>query len=199
MLHPPAVCPGARSRKFAGGFSLVELLVVSAIIGTLVFIGFAIIQGARQQADRSHARSDLAALSQALEQYRRSYGDYPQTADSPERFYQALVGKLGPTGISLHERNLLAAVPVALRDPANPAAEGNALVDPWGNAYQYVFFTRQVGTAPLLRGYVLYSLGSRHSTAPLPTRAQVVPDTSGARGGTVSSAPINTPNIYAGR
>lgn len=199
MLHPPAVCPVARSRRLTGGFSLAELLVVSAIIATLVFIGFGIIQGVRQQTARSHARSDLAALSQALEQYRRHYGDYPQTADSPEKFYQALVCKLGPTGISLHERNLLAPVPVNLRDPANPAAADNVFVDPWGNAYQYVFFTRQVGTAPLQRGYVLYSLGSRPSTEPLPTRAQVVPDTSGARGGAVSSEPFTAANIYAGQ
>ncbi len=199
MLHTPAVCPGARPRPPAGGFSLVELLVVSVIIATLVFIGFGIIQGVRQQAAWSHARSDLAALSQALEQYRRHYGDYPQTADSPEKFYQALEGKLGPTGVSLHERNLLAPVPVNLRDPVNPAAADNAFVDPWGNAYQYVFFTRQAGTAPPQRGYVLYSLGSRPSTEALPTRAQVVPDTAGARGGAVSSEPINAPNIYAGQ
>ncbi len=199
MLHPPAVCPGARSHRLTGGFSLAELLVVSAIIATLIFIGFGIIQGVRQQAARSHARSDLAALSQALEQYRRHYGDYPQTADSPEKLYQALEGKLGPTGISLPERNLLAAVPVRLRAPDSPTATDNAFVDPWGNAYQYVFFTRQVGTAPLQRGYVLYSLGSRRSTDALPTRDQVVPVTSGDRGGAVSSESFTVPNIYAGQ
>ncbi len=199
MLHTPAVCSRARPRSRAGGFSLVELLVVSAIIATLVLIGFGIFQGVRQQAAMAHARSDLAALSQALEQYRRHYGDFPQTADSPEKLYQALMGRLGPTGISLHERNLLAAVPVNLRDPANPQAADNAFVDPWGNAYQYVFFTRQAGTAPPQRGYVLYSLGSRHSPDTLPTRAQVVPDTTGARGGAIASEPITAPNIYAGQ
>jgi prepilin-type N-terminal cleavage/methylation domain-containing protein len=199
MLHTPAVCRGASARRAPSGFSLVELLVVIAIMATLLIIGVGIVQGVRQQAANAHARGDLAALSQALEQYRRQYGDYPQTADSPEKFFQALTGKLGPTGAALQGRSLLAAVPVNLRDPDNPTASGNAFVDPWGHLYQYVFFTRQVGTAPPQRGYVLYSFGQRSSTATLPTRVQVVPDTSGPRGGAVSPEPINAPNLYAGQ
>ena len=198
-MHALAVGPGSMRRRTSSGFSLVELLVVIAIIATLAFISFGIVQGVRQQAAAAHARSDLAALSQALEQYRRHLGEYPQTADSPEKLYQALLGKLGPTGAALPGRNLFAAVPVNLRDPDNPSAVNNAFVDPWGNAYQYVFFTRQVGTAALQRGYVLYSLGSRSSSDPLPTRSQVVPDTTGARAGAVSSEPINAPKISAGQ
>jgi len=199
MLHPPAVCLGARRRQAHGGFTFVELLVVIAIIVTLVAITLGILQGVRRYAGTAHARSDLAVLSQALEQYRRQYGDYPQTADSPEKFYLALTGRLGPTGAALRSRNLLAAVPVRLQDPDHPDNLGNYFVDPWDRAYQYVFFTRQDGTASAQRGYVLFSFGQRNSTEPLPTRAQVVPSTSGAQGGTVSSAAINAKNIYVGQ
>lgn len=198
MLHTPAVCPTARRRHARGGFTFVELLVVIAIIVTLAAITLGILQGVRQYAGTAHARADLAALSQALEQYRRQYGDYPQTADAPEKFYLALTSRLGPTGAALRSRNLIAAVPVRLRDPDHPDDLGNYFVDPWDRAYQYVFFTRQGGTAPAQHGYVLFSFGPRNSTGPLPTRADVVPNTAGAQGGVVSSAAVNARNIYAG-
>ena len=198
MEQAPVVCPGAKSRPAPSGFSLVELLVLIAILATLVLIGFGIFQGVRQQASAAHARSDLATLSQGLEQYRRHFGAYPETADSPDKLYRALTGRLSPAGKPVNVRNLLAPVPVNLNDDAQPDAAGNYFVDPWGHAYQYVFFTRQEGTASLQRSYVLFSFGQRSTTAILPTRAQVVPSTSGPRGGAVSTDPINAPNIYAG-
>ncbi len=100
-------------------------------------------------------------------------------------------------GVVLQGRSLLPEVPVTLQDPDHPAAENNAFVDPWGNAYQYVFFTRQTGTAPQKRGYVLFSFGHRKPNEPLPTRAEVVPRTSGVQGGIVSDAAVNAQNIYA--
>lgn len=197
MLPTPTVCCGAFQRRNPRGFSLVEILVVLAIIATLAVIAFGIFQGVRERAAVAHARSDLVALRQALEQYHRQYGDYPQTADTPDKLYQALTGRLGPTGVALHGRNLLPDVPVKLQNPAHPEAANNAFVDPWGNAYQYVFFTRESGTAPLRRGYVLYSFGQRKSTEPFPARAEVVPRTSGAQGGVVSESAVNAQNIYA--
>jgi prepilin-type N-terminal cleavage/methylation domain-containing protein len=198
MLRPPAVISGARRRDVQSGFSLMELLVVFVILATLGLIAFGIFQGVSHQASTAHARSDLAALSQALEQYHRQYGDYPETADSPEELYRALTGRLGPTGALLHGRSLLPVVPVNLQDPDNPDSPGNYFVDPWGNAYQYVFFTRQAATAPLKRGYVLFSFGHHKPNEPLPSRTEVVPDTSGAQGGVVSTAAINAQNLYAG-
>ena len=199
MLRTPAVRAGSRGRQPRGGFSFLEVLVVIAIIFTLAAIALGIAQGVRQYAATARARTDLAVLAQTLEQYHRQYGDYPQTADSPEKFCRALAGRLGPTGATIRGRNFLSTLPVSLRDPEHPDADANFIVDPWGHAYQYVFFTRQVGTAPVQRGYVLLSLGPRSSTEPLPSRAEVVPRTSGERGGVVSSAPINAKNIYAGQ
>ena len=199
MLRLPAVTSGARRRRVQGGFSLMELLVVFIILATLGLIACGIFQGVSHQASTAHARSDLAVLSQGLEQYHRQYGDYPQTADTPEELYRALTGRLGPTGALLRGRSLLAVIPVNLQDPDHADAPGNYFVDPWGNAYQYVFFTRQTGTAPLKRGYVLFSFGHHKPNEPLPSRADVVPVTSGEQGGIVSTAALNARNIYAGQ
>ena len=199
MLLTPAVRAGLRRRHARGGFSFLEVLVVIAIIMTLAAIALGIAQGVRQYAAVARARADLSVLAQTLEQYRGHYGDYPQTADSPEKFCRALAGRLGPTGAAIRGRNFLSALPVSLRDPEHAEAAANTIVDPWGHAYQYVFFTRKVGTAPVQRGYVLFSYGPRSSTETLPSRAEVVPSTSGERGGMVSSAAINAKNIYAGQ
>jgi general secretion pathway protein G len=199
MLRPPAVGPDAPRRRVRDSFTLIEVLVVMGIIATLGLIALGIFQGVRHKVADAQARSDLAALGQALELYRRQYGDYPQTADTPGKLYQALTGRLGPAGAVLHGRNLLPDVPVPLADPAHPDATDNSFVDPWGNPYQYVFFTHQAGTAPLRRGYVLFSFGPHTATETLPSRADVVPSTSGAQGGAISSAPVNARNIYAGQ
>jgi len=199
VLHAPAVCPVAPRRQARNSFTLVELLVVIAIIATLAAIALGLVQGVRQRAAIARVRTELAALSLSLAQYRRHFGDYPQTADSPQKFYQALEGKIGPTGAAVRERSLLASLAVSLRDPDQPEAETNCLVDPWGNAYQYVYFTRQVGAAPLYRGYVLFSFGVRTPAETLPTREQVVPITAGTQGGDISPSALNAKNIYARR
>ena len=152
-----------------------------------------------QYTDTSRARADLAALGQTLELYRRQFGDYPQTADTPEMLYLALAGQLGPNGALTHGRNLLGGLPVSLSHPDRPDAAGNYFVDPWGNAYQYIYFTRQESPASMRRGYVLYSFGARSAIESLPTRAQVVPVTSGSQGGAIVSSPENARNIYAGQ
>src|SRR5512140_2597706 len=62
-----------------GGFTLIELLLVMSIIVALA--GFAVvgIVGAQQRAAIARAKSELALLAQALEDFKRHYGDYPQT------------------------------------------------------------------------------------------------------------------------
>lgn len=67
------------SRPFA--FTLIELLTVLAIVAILSAIALGGITGAKQRAHIARAKSELAALSAALEDYRRLYGDYPQTGD----------------------------------------------------------------------------------------------------------------------
>jgi len=190
---------GAAPRPARRGFTLVELLVVIAILATLAAIALGLDQGARQHAAISRARAELAGLSLAVEQYRRHYGDYPQTADSPERLYRALAGRIGPTGAAVQGRSVLDGLTVSLKDPDHPDAEPNCVVDPWGHAYQYVYFTRQAGAAPRQRGIVLFSFGPRNAAEVLPTREQVVPCITGEHGGDISASALNAKNIYAGQ
>src|SRR5471032_2949328 len=76
----PAGDSGLVRRRFDGGaFTLLELLTVMAIIVLLIGFSVAAIQGTKQRAAIARSKSELALLAQALEDYKRHYGDYPQT------------------------------------------------------------------------------------------------------------------------
>ena len=118
--------------RFSSGFTLLELLVVVAIIGLLAaYVGPRYVA----QLDKSEvatARSQIEALARALESYRLDVGSYP----SAERGLRAL-----------QER------------PANntrwhgPYLQKELPNDPWGNPYIYR------NTPVNGRDFVLFSYG----------------------------------------
>jgi prepilin-type N-terminal cleavage/methylation domain-containing protein len=66
--------PGGRRRR---GFTLVEMIVVMAIIGMLAAILIPTIRAAMIRARVSSIAVDLANLDAALNQFKEKYGDYP--------------------------------------------------------------------------------------------------------------------------
>lgn len=109
----PAGCRGA---VCAGGFTLLELLTVMAITAILLGFSFGLVQAGRQRAAVGRARAELAALAQALEDFKRHYGDYPQTGNAQQAnpvvsgtvgngqaqalLLNALIGVYGPSNFS---------------------------------------------------------------------------------------------------
>src|SRR5687768_6705399 len=83
----------ARRNPDEAGVSLIELLTVIAVIGILCTFTIAAIRGAKERTNIGRARAELAALVTALEEFKRLYGDYPQTGE----FIQA---PATPTGIT---------------------------------------------------------------------------------------------------
>jgi prepilin-type N-terminal cleavage/methylation domain-containing protein len=68
------------SRDKQTGFTLVELLMVIAILGVLAAITFGVLQAVKDTQNRTIAKAELAVLAQALERFKSKYGDYPWTA-----------------------------------------------------------------------------------------------------------------------
>jgi prepilin-type N-terminal cleavage/methylation domain-containing protein len=66
-------------RQTSRAFTLIELLLVTAIIVALAAFAVGGIIGAKQRAAIARSKAELALLAQALEDYNRHYGDYPQT------------------------------------------------------------------------------------------------------------------------
>src|ERR1044071_4273830 len=84
-----------RHRLGEGGFTLIELLTVIGVIAVLTAFSIGGIRAAKERANIAQARADLAALVTALEEFKRYYGDYPQTGE----FAQAPATPTGTTAI----------------------------------------------------------------------------------------------------
>lgn len=101
------------------GFTLIEMMVVIAIIGVLAALVVPRIMGRPDEARVTAAKQDIGTINQALKLYRLDIGRYPTT----EQGLNALVARTSVEPI-----------------PQNWKSGGylDALPnDPWGNPYQY--------------------------------------------------------------
>jgi general secretion pathway protein G len=121
-----------RAESGEAGFSLVELLVVLAIIGMIATMVTPQVLGYLGRAKGETARIQVKNIAQAVELYYLDLGGYP----SSDQGLQALVQPTGP----------------GWRGPYVRDARG--LVDPWGHPYLYR--SPGLGASP----YEVYSLGS---------------------------------------
>ena len=119
MGVPSHPMPFVRRDRRLSGFTLIELLAVMAIIVLLVAFSVNGIQGAKQRAAIGRAKGELAHLSQALEAYKRHYGDYPQAGPSAANAQKVTLAASGASA--------------AARSLATPAARLlNALIGVYG-------------------------------------------------------------------
>ena len=111
--------PNARKRQ--RGLTLVELLVVVAILGLISTIVVINVLPALDQSSVQKARTDIASIEAALQQYRLDNLDYPSDQ----------------AGLAA-----LRAAPSDLRQPDRYRQGGyiqRLPDDPWGNPYQYAY------------------------------------------------------------
>ncbi|GAB1488444.1 hypothetical protein MASR2M8_08890 [Opitutaceae bacterium] len=138
-------------------FTLIEVLVVLAVLASLAGIGMAAAQGARSMAEMQRARAELALIAGAIESARTHLGRYPESTD-PQVWYGTLVGRRSASGqlLSAPGRCLIetTGLKLALPDEVDPA---NHLIDPWGRAYLYRPLTGDSVLRPA--PFLLYSAG----------------------------------------
>jgi general secretion pathway protein G len=130
--HPDLGAPRAARRR---GFTLIEIMVVIVILGILAALVVPRVLERPDEARAVAAKSDIAAIMQALRFYRIDNQRYPTT-----------------------EQGLAALVARPTQPPVPPNWKPNGYLerlpkDPWGHPYQYLF--------PGLRGEIdVFSLGA---------------------------------------
>lgn len=124
-------------RQRQRGVTLVELLVVLAIMALISAIVVINVLPLRDQAAVRKTKIDINTIEAALDQYRLDMLNYPSTDEGLEALRRA---------------------PADARRPENyrPGGyvKGAALLDPWGNPYQYEIPGQHGGA------FDLYSLGA---------------------------------------
>ena len=80
MSRNPGAEPSAARRR-AGGFTLIEMMVVIAIIGALAMLVGPSILGRLGDANTTAARTQIEMLTVALENFRMDTGRYPTTEE----------------------------------------------------------------------------------------------------------------------
>ena len=135
-----------QSRRQAGGFSLMELMVVVAIIvllAGLTIAGMGFIEGKKA---RDTAAVQVKLIENALQNYHSDNRSYPQHLDpTGERGDEVLYKYLYWDGYVDRENGGVIYMPEF--DPENNTKGGQAwmqdtdaqarIVDPWGNYYRY--------------------------------------------------------------
>lgn len=100
------------------GFTLMEMILVLAIIALLIGMGTVMMRNVLGDAEEGRAKGDIQALSASVIRYKTKGGLYPTTGQGLK---------------SLVERPSDGPQPRSWK----PLVKEEALYDPWGNAYQY--------------------------------------------------------------
>ena len=118
--------PPSGFRSPVSAFTLIELLIVIAIIAILAGLILSTAGGIQKKAARSRAESEVAALSAALESYKADNGDYPTNANT-NLSTNSLYGVLSPSSGKVYF------------EFSKGMTSSSGIVDPFGTTYYYQY------------------------------------------------------------
>lgn len=156
-------------------FTLIELLVVIAIMAILAGLILGTLSGIQRKANRDRAKTEIEALSAALENYKAEYGDYPRAtnafsttgSNNANILYRALVvadETYNPSG------KVYFPVSKGMSSSTNYTNAANYFVDPFGQPYQYKYpgDTDKSGAT----SFDMFSYGGSTKTADTPANQE---------------------------
>jgi len=129
-----------REAKAADGFTLVEILVVIAILGILMAMMIPAAGAIMKKAKNSTARTDAAVVQSGLMKYRMEYNRWPDFAKgkSKEHLTDAeFLETMMPTGDGKPPKDNLKRVRF-IEGGKDVVVPGKGYLDPWGNPFRYI-------------------------------------------------------------
>ena len=130
----------------AKAFTLLELMVVIAIVAVLAGLMFPAVQSVLERAKKVQAKNDLTQIVTAVNAFYTEYGRYPTTVKSGDATYgsgatanDAVFKELRALGgSSINTRQVVFISPPEDTTQASPRGKvgsDSQFHDPWGNAY----------------------------------------------------------------
>lgn len=122
-------------------FTLMELLIVIAIIGILMSLLFPAANSAIDAAKKAQAKNDVVQIATAVVAYETEYGKLPATNASAQDVSGAWLQALGGSNASsLNPRQIVfIELPNAKGNPPKKGVSGETWYDPWGATYRIAF------------------------------------------------------------
>jgi prepilin-type N-terminal cleavage/methylation domain-containing protein len=176
-----------RIGKHANGFTLIELIIVIAIITVLAGLLFPAFKGLLNSAKKTRAKNDLTQIATAVNGFYTEYGKYPTTSTADVTFGISPTNDLlcdvlrnntgganGATVTLLNPRQIVFMDVPEARDQTNPKSGIKAGIwyDPWGKAYNATIdgsydhsvanpygATGGAGSNPIPQGAIAWSFG----------------------------------------
>ena len=157
-----------RIGKHVSGFTLLELVVVIAIITILVGLLFPAFQAVQNSAKKTQAKNDLTQIVTAANAFYTEYGKYPlpstattdtiygpEGTSSADLFYTLRAVPLGANlNNAVNTRQIVFISPPDVKDTTNPRAgigTDGQWYDPWGTRYNVEIdgnYTNQIEVNP---------------------------------------------------
>ena len=139
-----------RKERFLPAFTVVELLVVIAVIIVLAGLLFPAFKGVQDQSKRTQAKNDLTQIVTAVNAFYSEYGVYPVSGIADKTFgpggspatNESILNALRGLDATLNPRQIVFLSPPDVKDKANPRsgigtnpANAGQFFDPWGKNY----------------------------------------------------------------
>jgi len=127
------------ARISSRAFTLIELLIVIAIIGILMALLFPAVNGAIDAARKAQAKNDVTQIATAVIAYETEYGKLPEIGGEKGDVNSALVQILTATASSSNSNpRKIVFIEIGQYKPNSKSGtnQSGAFVDPWGNPYK---------------------------------------------------------------
>jgi prepilin-type N-terminal cleavage/methylation domain-containing protein len=139
-----------RDLKSPPGFTIIELLVVVAILGVLMSLLFPAVQGALDSAKKAQAKNDAMQIATAIVAYDTEYGRLPNSNSTPQTVGGDVLGALTASNTNLNPRRIIFLEVLNYKKGKGGKDSNGNFVDPWAKPYYVALdgdYDNQVGVS----------------------------------------------------